>query len=317
MYCKRIPGFVSVFAILLNLSATAQEKNENIKKDAIPVPSQDSAAVADSLKAHPKKSYAGLAFSYVNDNIYQGRKDSLPVPYFTPKIGYYHKSGLFVEAAIGVNASSNNSGIDLFSFDAGYSFTAGNYEGELTATKLSYNSNSANVKSEMTGTLEYLNAFDLGFIKPTVQGAINFGTKNDYAASFGLEHSFYAINDKLEITPTAIANASTQNYYNSYYKARKYNPKRKAKLLPVGVASISGEVLNAAAFKVLDYELSLPIHFESGKFTFGLIPVYAIPVHPAQVVLTTTLNNGTVKTRTATESISNNFFGTLELLIKF
>jgi hypothetical protein len=122
--------------------------------------------------------------------------------------------------------------------------------------------------------------------------------------------------EKLEITPTVVANAATQNYYSSYYKARKYNPKRKTKLLPTGVASISGEVLNASSFKVLDSELSLPIHYETGKCTFGFIPTYALPVHPAEVVITTTLNNGTSTTRTATEKLSNSFFGTLELLIK-
>ena len=270
----------------------------------------------DTTTARPKKSYVGLALSYVNDNIYLGRKDSLRVPYLSPKIGYYHKSGVFVEIETGFNTSSANSGLDLVTLAAGYAFESGNYDAQFTASKFSYSSSSASVKSEIKGSIEYINGYDFGFIKPTLQGDINFGSRTDYALAFGLEHSFYAAGEKLEITLTAVTNAATQNYYSSYYKVRKYNPKRKTKLLPTGVASISGEVLDASSFKILDTELSLPIHYQTGKCTFGFIPTYALPVHPAQVVITTTLNNGTNNTRTATEKLSNSFFGTLELLIK-
>lgn len=273
-------------------------------------------AASDSIAARPKKSYAGLGLNYVNDNVYLGRKDSVHVPYLSPKIGYYHKSGVFAEVEVGFNTSTVNSGLDLVTLAAGYALESGNYDAQFTASKFSYSSSSTSVKSEIKGSVEYMNGYDFGFIKPTLQGDINFGTRTDYAAAFGLEHSFYMAGEKLEITPTALTNAATQNYYSSYYKVRKYNPKRKTKLLPTGVASISGEVLDASSFKILDSELSLPIHYQAGKCTFGFIPTYALPIHPAQVVITTTLNNGTSTTRTATEKLSNSFFGTLELLIK-
>ena len=297
--------------LLLHENTSAQEIKDSVLQKATDSISQKNnieVPVADRPLSDAAKSYFSFGASYTNNNVYLGRKDSVAVPYLSPKIGYYTKSGFFIEAAGGFIASGSNSRLDLFSFGGGYSFKKGNYDGAFTASKFYYNSQSTSVKSEVKGSVEYFNGYNMGFIKPTLLATLNFGNKTDFAGAFGLEHTFSLLGDMLEITPTAVANASTQNYYNSYYKQRKYSIARKGRLPPAGVSSISGEVLDAAAFKVLDYELSLPVNFETGKWTFILTPVYAIPVHPAEVIVTTTLNNGTSASIQAFEKIQNNFY---------
>jgi hypothetical protein len=275
------------------------------------------APLGDSIKNKEPKSYFQVGASYVNDNVYFGRKDSVALPYLTPTLSYYSKSGFYATTSVGFLTSSSGTRFDMFDAAAGFAFSSGNYDGDFTATKYYYSSQSTSVKSGVIASIEYLSGYDFGFIRPTLLATLNIGTKLDIAATPAIEHSFFLLKDKAEITPTFLLNASTQNYYNDYYKVRRYSAKRITKLAPKGVKSISGEVINADEFKVLDYEVSVPLKYSFGKCQVSFTPVYAIPVHPADVAITTTLNNGTSTTRNGFEKLQNTFFGTLEFVCKF
>jgi hypothetical protein len=281
-----------------------------------PVQAVDSIPPADSVSTTKKKSYLMAGLSYINDNVYLGRKDSARLPYLTFNLGYYFKSGFFIDGSVNYLASSDNR-IDAVNFDAGYSFTANKYSGEVTFSKYFYSSQSTNVKSAVKSSLSYFNSYDFGFIAPTFTAFLNFGNKTDFGGMLGLEHTFYALDDKIDITPTFTANASTQNYYNNYYKTRRYTIKRKNKAPVTGVANVTGIVENASELKILDYEASLPIDYTSGKFTFSANPVYAFPVNPSIVQVTTTKANNTSTTRINTEKIKNSFFITIGVTYKF
>jgi hypothetical protein len=108
-----------------------------------------------------------------------------------------------------------------------------------------------------------------------------------------------------------VTNASTQNYYNDYYKFRRYTIKSKKQQGQTGIASISGTVIGSSTFKILDFEESLPINYQIGKCTVSFIPTYSIPVHPAMVAIQTTKQNGLVTNRTKIENIENSFYWTL------
>lgn len=257
---------------------------------------------------------AGL--SYLSDNVYLGRKDSVRLPYLTFNLGYYFKSGFFIDGSVNYLANSD-SRVDGVNFDAGYSFTAGKYSGEASFSKYFYSNRSTNVKSAVKSSLSYFNSYDFGVITPTFTAFLNFGNKTDVGGILGIEHTFYALDDKIDFTPTFTANASTQNYYNNYYKTRRYTIKRKNKAPVTGIANVTGVVEDASQLKVLDYEASLPIDYTAGKFTFSANPVYAFPVHPSIVQVTTTKANNTSTTRTNTEKIQNSFYITVGVTYKF
>src|ERR1700674_4101386 len=69
----------------------------------------------------PKKSYWQAGINYLSDNVYLGRKDSVKIPYISPSIGYYDKSGFYVNGSLSLLPSSGNSHIDMASLEAGYS----------------------------------------------------------------------------------------------------------------------------------------------------------------------------------------------------
>ncbi len=269
------------------------------------------AILNDLYTADKKKSYLTAGISYLSNNVYLGRKDSATLPYLNFNLNYYFKSGFFIDGSANYLADSS-SRIDVVNFDGGYSFTSGNYSGEAVFTKYFYNSQSTNVKSNVKSSISYFNSYDFGFIAPTFTTFLNFGTKTDVGATFGLEHAFYAIDDNLDITPTFNINGSTQNYYSNYYKTRSVKKKKK-----VLTSSVTGIVLNASKFKILDYEASLPVNYITGKFTFSADPVYAIPVHPSVVEVITKSLAGVTTTKYVTEKLKNTFFITLGVTYKF
>jgi hypothetical protein len=255
------------------------------------------------------KSFWLANINYLSNNVYLGRKDSVLSPYFTASVGYYHKSGLFVNASASYLTEPGQGRIDLATIDGGYSLIKPKFEGLVTISKYIFSSESYNVRSEIEGSANIFIAYDFDFIKPTLQTTLNFGDNTDYAAELGLEHTFYAIERKLTITPTFDVNASTQNYYNNYYKFRRYSPKRKLIRRLFGSGTLSAYVENPGEFKILNYECSLPVTYSIKKFTFNFSPSYAVPQNAAVVDVTITSTRfGTTTKQRGKEQISNSFF---------
>lgn len=274
------------------------------------------AKAQDSTKSEtPGESHFEAGLSYLNNSVYLGRHDSLKVPYLTPSFSYYNKSGFYVNSSLSYLNSPGISRIDLVEIEAGYDFTVHKFSGEVSVEKDFYNSQSKNVKSETKGSLNGTFSYDFGFIKPVLQGGIEFNKTDDYFAGLGLEHSFFLADDNFEITPSFLLNASTQNYYSSYYTKRKYAAKRKNQTGPG--TTINAYLPDASGFKIMDYEFSVPLDYWAGKFIFNVTPTLADPVNPNVVVLTVTPPSGISVTKTRTEKLSSILFWSAGITYSF
>ena len=268
----------------------------------------------DSTKSsEPDKSYFEAGLSYLSNNVYLGRHDSLKIPYLTPSFNYYNKSGFYAGTSLSYLTSAGNSRVDLVEIEAGYAFTKNKLSGIISADKDFYNSQSKNVRAETKGSLNATLSYDLGFIKPSLQSGIVFSSTDDYYASFGLDHSFFFDDDNFEITPTFLINASTQNYYNSYLIKRKYKTKKKNQT----VTSTKAYLPNTSQFKIMDYEFSVPLDYSLGKFIFDITPTASLPVNPNVVTTTVTAASGTSVTRTKAEKLSSIFFWSAGITYSF
>jgi hypothetical protein len=289
-------------------------------KGSVNVARADSLSLSDLKDSIDKlisvKSYFQASLSYLSDNVYLGRKDSVAAPYITPMFGYYHKSGLYINASASYLPTAGENRVDLVAIETGYSFKAGNFDGQANAAKFWYSSASYNVRSELKGSLSFFSAYDLGFIKPTLLPVLNIGNKIDFALTMGLEHTFYLDDDAIDITPELNVNESTLNFYSSYYKVRRYSVKRKKKTTIVK-GSVSGNVLDAGKFRMLDYEFTVPLSYAIKKFTFNFTPVYSIPVSPSVVTVTTKIANQAPNVKMSQEKLGNSFFFQGTLAYKF
>jgi hypothetical protein len=311
--------YLCAIGLLLQNGLMAQETRDSAARaaDTTVIPKDSLTGAADSIELlhTPKKSYWQTGLSYLSDNVYLGRKDSVKIPYLVPTIGYYHKSGLYIDASLGYATIPGDSHIDMVSLEGGYILSKGNFDGQLAVSKFWYSAQSFSVKSEITANIVADASYDLHFIKPTVEATFNFGTATDYGLGLGLQHTFYADKDVFDISPSFVMNIGTQNYYNSYYRKRKYSRTRKGDTV---TGTITATVIDPAAFKVLDYEFSLPINYTLHKFMFSLTPVLAIPVNPATVSRTTKPTSGPTTNKVAVlEKLQNRFFWNLGFTYKF
>jgi hypothetical protein len=282
--------------------------------DSLPISLADSLLILNHFRK--KRSHFETALTYQSDNVYLGRKDSTRYPYFIPAFSYYHKSGAYASVSLNYLKTSKLSRIDVFTIDAGYMFRAHKYDGIFTVSKYFYNSQSTSITSAITSSVAYQNGYDFGIVKPSFTAALNFGNKTDFEGRFELSHAFSIADDKFDLTPTLSAAGSTLNYYD-YYRRRKYSIKKKKQPVQTGVADVTGSVLNASTFKILDYELIMPIEYNIGKCTISFTPTYSIPVNPATIDIHTVRDTGTVLDRTKTEMIANSFYFTAGISILF
>ena len=208
--------------------------------------------------------------------------------------------------------NSEESRIDVITVEAGYIFNSGKYDGQLSLSKFIYNAQSTNISSDIQTTLSFQNGFDAGFIKPTLDINLNIGTKIDFLGSFGLQHSFSGVHNRLEFTPILIVNGGTQNFYDSYYKNKRFS-NNKGQNSHTGGTFISGSVSNAGSFKILDYEASVPFSYAINKLVINFTPTYAIPINPASIDIQTKQSNGTSGSKFIVENNSNSFYWTIGL----
>ncbi|WP_212003839.1 hypothetical protein [Chitinophaga sp. HK235] len=283
------------------------------QRDSLPATGNEQTITAD--KERPRSHFrAGL--QYLSDNVYTGRNDSTRIPYLSTTLGYYHKSGLYAEGILSM-LTDNGTRVDAGILTAGYMFSRGNFDGEISASKFFYSDLSDNVRSELNGDVHASVEYDFNeIIAASIDGYMNFGSKTDYSVRAALEHSFSLFNDHLNIIPTVSANAGTQHYYDDYYNKRYLSPvvkvskQKKQRQHPTVVADMSG----ASNFTILDYELSLPISYTIHKrLTFSFEPTYAIPLHPAVLTLTTL---STKESIVKVEPLSNRFYWSLGITYK-
>jgi hypothetical protein len=262
----------------------------------------DSTANKGSLK---------FELSYLSNSVYLGRKDSNTLSYLTPGIFFTTPSGFFASANL--SFLTQESRVDAGSLEAGYDYAKGNFDASLSAAKFFYNSQSVNVKSTVSAALNAYLTYETPYLTPVLNGSISFGNNQpDYFAGFGLEHSFYAADDALTVTPSFTANGSTQHFYDGYYELRKGGKKKQA----LNNASVTQEVTNASAFSILDYEGSIDVTYKMKNFSFYVTPVYAIATNPNVIVTTLRRPNGVVNSQSKEESLRNSFYCTVGVSYK-
>ncbi|RTL60869.1 MAG: hypothetical protein EKK37_01565 [Sphingobacteriales bacterium] len=263
-----------------------------------------------------KKSYFKAGVKYLSDNVYLGRKDSTTVSYITPTIGYYNKSGFFITAGASYLPNNGANRIDLVTAEAGYDFDIKEkFYGGVYAGKYFYSSKSYAVNAEVGTGIGTYGSLSLGSFSLNAGAGLNLGSQTDVLMEAGVSNSFTDNSGKIEFIPEIKFNAGTQQYFNRYFTTGRVHNPRKGKGRGRGTNGGGGttttkteSVLRASHFKMLDYELTAPFIYESGKFEFKFTPTYAIPVNAATIETA----NGIVK-----EGLSNHFYAELELYYKF
>jgi hypothetical protein len=278
----------------------------------------------DSIKV--KKSGLVVGIKYLSNNVYLGRVDSANIMYLVPSIGYYHKSGLHIAASLSYQLDAGLKKIDAISLEGGYEFKIGEqFSGGLSVEKYFYDMNSISLNSVNDFGISSNFAYDFNVVSLNAGAGLAFNDKTDIITEVGLNKSFEI--GKFAIEPGIKFNAGTQNYYNSYLEEGKSHitgntghGKGLGSIKSVGkgksstttttaTSAATYSVVEASIYKILDYEINVPVSYSFNNLKFDLVPTYAIPVNAASILSST----GTVEK----ENISSHFILQLEITYKF
>jgi hypothetical protein len=188
-----------------------------------------------------------------------------------------------------------------------------NYAWGLMAGTYLFSDSSYNVQSAMSGYTSAFGGYDIaGVVTVFGDAMFSFGDYTDFFAGLELSHSFYALANQLSITPAVYGMMGTQYYYDQHYTTRRIggatgNGPGGGGGMGNGPGGSSGGgytttelVFNeSSAFRLLAIELSLPINWQSGRFSVFLNPVYVLPQSPSSFT-----DNG-IETK---EVLSNSFY---------
>jgi len=268
-----------------------------------------------------------LKFGYSSNQIYNGRADSLEVPYLTGSFKFLDKSGFYAKTSLSYLTSSYANRIDLIGLGIGYQKIF-NDQFLLSASfdKNFYNSNSFSVSSSVLGNAGlnffYLNDYiDLG----TSLGA-NFTTgKSDMSISFDASHEFSFADDDFSLEPTASVNFSTR-YYSEIYSNSRTTKTSNSGTQVRGTDTQTIQTIGAGDLTLLNYEFSLPLYYYGNNFGAWVSPAYTIAQNPAKILTTTTSTRTsggggqpqtTVTNVYSTEKIQNYFYIEAGIYFKF
>lgn len=281
----------------------------------------------DSDTVKVKKSSFVVGLKYLSNNVYLGRIDSANIMYLVPSIGYAHKSGLHIGASLAYQLDAGLNKIDEIALDAGYDFKIGEkFSGGLSIEKYFFDMNSISLNSMTDLGVGSNFAYDFDIVSLNASAGLGFNEKVDVITEIGITKSFEF--GKFAVEPVIKLFAGTQNYYNSYLVAGKSHLSgNKGKGKGLGLTSAKGKsgmttststastvaasytLVAASTYKILDYELSIPVSYTFHNLKFDLVPTYAIPVNAATILSST----GAVEK----EVISNHFILQVEATYTF
>jgi len=256
---------------------------------ATPVKADLTAKTDTTKKSSDKKDSFKIGINYISNNVFMGRADSVTTASIIPEIKYQLKSGIYFSASLDIIPGRKKNKVDGGDLSLGYNFDiTDDLSGGISYSKPFYSSTSTQVSSSVSSIFNANLTYDIGdIISPTISADYNLnkqGVTGDIFLNIGITHDFIAEGvfgnkDILLISPTVEANSGTQNFYDGYIVYRKLkNAKRDAAETKL-IAAYTSEL---SQYRLLDYELSLPIEYKAGMFILEFTPTYAIPENQFQ-----------------------------------
>ena len=241
-------------------------------------------------KSDNDESYVLMDVSFVNDAVFMGRRDSIAAPYIFPSIGYFDKSGFYMDASASYLVGSEENRVDLFLGSLGYMSHAENLNGGISGTAYFFNEDSYNVKSSVVADISGFLSYDFKVLEVSLLASTYFnnGSSADIFTGLTLNRTFFSSNQQFLINPTIAVYAGSQHFYQEYYStSRLGNRKSQGKGqsindLPTEVSTLV-EIQDVSQFNILNVELSLPLQYYYKQFIFSLTPVLAIPQTSATI----------------------------------
>lgn len=223
---------------------------------------------------------------YTSDYYYMGRADSATAPYLSPSIAYYHKSGVSLRSSLSYLTASGEGRVDLFTLSGGYDYFGVKVATGISIAEYIFSDESYAIQAEMSTYLNAYVGYDFSAFMVYADASLGFSEGTDLFLGAEINRSFYAMRNKLRITPAMYINAGSQRYYNEYYTQRSTQT-GSGKGKGMGAAQPAPQsvrLTESDKFQVLDYEADVQVSYSIGNIRIYISPTWTFPINPSTVV---------------------------------
>ena len=242
----------------------------SICKAQTETPATDSTTITNDKE---KKVRLSVATAFSSRLHYYGRTDSLKSSALIPTIVMQMGKHISITPAfIFINNNQASFNYAASTINATYNFgKKKGVAGTVYADKFFYKGSSELVRSVQQGQA----GFTLGYLNKIVNitggsGAAFSKSNTDFFAIAQLDHAFKKTkgNNVFLITPSATANAGTQNFTKSYYKKNNFL------FFPATEQLVTED---SKQFSLLSYEFDLSLIYAYKRFIVNVTPGYVLP----------------------------------------
>lgn len=247
-------------------------------------------STSDSTAKKTRTVFFGL--TYGNNSSFLGRYQTELLPYYSADISYKSKTGFWLSlAAYDIyNSATFADEVDVM---AGWSTNLSKrIDASVYYTRYFFSGSTELIKSSVANTASASLGFDWNFLYSKLSGHYIFGGAHDFfvvidnSKYIEFPHIFNK-NDYLSLDPRISIISGTQTFVDSYYIDRGtplISPTGSGPSGGRGNAPSSGTSTSTVesvqtTFNILSYELSLPVAYSIGKFSFEVSGRYSIPVN--------------------------------------
>jgi hypothetical protein len=250
----------------------------------------DSAKVLDKGDSTSKKTrtiFFGL--TYGNNSSYLGRYQTEVLPYYSADISYKSKSGFWL-SMFAYDIKNSTAFVDEVDVMSGWNIDLSKrVDASVFYTRFFFMESTELIKASVQNTASASVGLDWSHLYSKITGHYIFGDTDDFflvldnSRYFELTEIFNK-DDYLSLEPKISIIAGTQTFVDTHYLNQgtplirpgggppKGNPGSGA-VVPPGTES------SRTVFDVLSYEFSLPVAYNTGKFSFEVTGRYSIPVN--------------------------------------
>jgi len=232
-----------------------------------------------------------VSSGYLSNYLFNGRSDSLKMPYSVTTLELKNGNGLRFDANIYYSLQNKNHRFDFLELNASYEhdFTD-NFSGGLYATKYFNSNQRVSVNSDISGSLGAGASYDFTIFKLSTEADMLFSRKSDIYLNLELEKEIKWKNGDFTwtFTPFADLNFSTLGFYEGAVTQNSQRRGNKSQIATL--QNITSTSVVNPGFRMMDFELTAPITFENNKYGFSFTPTFVNPMNAVNTI--SVVNNG-------------------------
>lgn len=254
----------------------------NLLMESVKVPD------ADTTSNKTRSFFFGL--TYGNNSSYLGRYQTQILPYYSADVSYMSKTGFWL-SLYAFDIRNTDTFVDEVDVMTGWNFDLSKrVDASVFYTRFFFTESTELIKASVQNTASASLGLDWGYVYSKITGHYIFGGSGDFFLVFDNSRyiefpALFHKSDYLSLEPRLSVIAGTQTFVDTYYMSQGAplirpgagtpgrNPNSGGPPPPSTMESVQ------TTFDILSYELSLPVAYNTGKFSFEVAGRYSIPVN--------------------------------------